>query len=153
MSHHPWGLQSIKDLRSGETFRVGRFRKEYGRLLLVVERDRSFRFVDLDGKEFTGTLEVEGSRILRMTYDEESQLRASNLTAPDLHSAPAEGPPSTFARAIDWPSVGSFRVERGMTNWGGPARPTNLLVLVSDSHEYAFFELSDRFSGQRDPWP
>ena len=148
LSLNPWSLYSITDRRTGEVFNVGRFRTEYSQLFLSIESDESFRFIDLDWEEFTGSLQIEGNAILTMGYDRASRERLREKPEqqdylPDNtqgYRHTIEQYPTTYAHKIDWDALESFRVFEGTLRDSALNEnvETTFLEFYSDTQIYKF---------------
>jgi heat shock protein HslJ len=146
LSLNAWSLYSITDRQTGEEFNVDRFRTGYHHLLFRVEKDSIFRFTDLDGEEFTGSLQVEDEAIRGMAYDQASQDRLHSKPEQQDYLADStqryqktkEKYPTTYAHQINWEAVSAFKVLEGTVTIEAEERKTMILELSSDTQIYRF---------------
>jgi len=121
LSEHPWSLYSIVSLKDGIALHVDRFKAHYLQLSFEVDSDKTFRFIDLDGDKFNGSVKLSSDGGVRLALDAESQQRLArkpreehrliDRTQNDRFTE--EVHPTSYAHLVEWSSVTAYRIFRG----------------------------------------
>ena len=134
MSEYGWSLASITENKTKKSLNVDRFRGSYRSLYFRADKDKTFTFYDLDREEFSGTMKVEGDKILGMELDENSRKRAKDK--PVTHSRLSDRSkgykkttneyPTAYVKEMDFGSINRYEIVN------------NQLVLYTPDKTYRF---------------
>ena len=149
LSEHPWSLYSIVSLKDGFALQVDRFKYHYRQLSFEVDSDKTFRFFDLDGDKFNGSVKLSSDGRIRLALDAESQERLARkpreehrmIDRTENNRVTEEVIPTTFAHLVEWSSVMAYRVFRDEIIVARPSVATvesEVLELYTGRYVYRF---------------